>query len=397
MHFFPHFPLHVNAIALFGLTLLLGVLSGELIKRISYLPAISGYMLVGFIAGPHVSNIVTSYVLSDMRLFVDISLGLILFDLGRHLNFTWLKHDRGIIKMSIAESLLTFFAVFGVLIFFKQPFIYAALGATIAISTSPAVVMMIASDLSAKGPVTRRTLILTSLNNFIGLSFFILLLPMTQNESFAMNLAHAVYRLFGSVILGIILFFMTSFIAYLIGKRQENQFVLFVGAVIFAIGLADLLNLSSMFVLFTLGVAARNFDYKNLLTEIDFEWIARLFFIVLFVVLGVQLQLNGLWQATWIVLAFLAARTIAKACGIWLFYRSSRLTKQQAFALCLSLVPMAGVAIGMSNIIIDFNPKFGQQLIVVVSAVVAILNIIGPITTQVAFIRSHEAAVENQE
>lgn len=390
MNFLPHFPLHANVVSLFGLTLLLGLIGGELARRAYFLPIISGYIAVGFLVGPSVFNIVTPSLLSGSRIFVDISLGLILFDLGRHLDFTWLRHDRGIILMSLAESTMTFILVFATLLAFQLPWLYASFAATIAVTTSPAVIMTVADDLSSKGPVTRRTFILTSLNNLYGLILFTLLLSLSRSGAISQIIGYASYRLLGSIILGMLIFLLTLVIASLIGKRKENQFILFVGCVMFAIGIANILNLSSMLTLFTFGLAARNFNFKNLLIEVHFGWLAKLFIILLFVITGVHLQLNGIFQATWIVLAFLLARMIGKSSGIWLFSKSSRITTQQTWAICLALTPMAGLAVGMSNIILDFNPSLGHKLMTIITTVIAILNIIGPIATQIAFVKSDE-------
>lgn len=397
MHFLPKFPLHLNSISLFGITLLLGIVGGEAARRIRYLPQISGYILVGFLIGMGGFNIVNQSVLANAHLFIDISLSLILFELGRHLDFTWLRHDRGILYMSITESILTFILILCVLYFIAgMQLLSSSLAATITIATSPAVVMMIAYDLSSEGPVTRRALILTSLNNLYALILFVILAPMTQSGAlFNANLfSYVGYRLFGSILLGLIIFLLIKLIAYLIGKHKENQFVLFVGAVLFAIGFAQALNLSSMLTLFALGVAARNLDRQHTLMEINYGWLARLFFVLLFVVTGVHLKLQGLLQATWIVLAIIFVRISAKIIGIWLFSKSSYLTKRQSISLSLALFPMAGVAIGMSNILVDFNPDFNNRLLLIITAVVAILNIIGPITTQLAFIMTGESLSE---
>jgi Kef-type K+ transport system membrane component KefB len=391
MQFLPSFPLDINAASLFGITLLLGVISGELAKRFYYFPKISGYIAVGFLVGPSAFNIVTPSLLFIARIFVDISLGLILFELGRHLDIQWLRRDPGILKMSVSESSLTFILIFAMLMAFQFPWLHAALAATIAIATAPSVVLMVADDLSSKGPVTRRTMILTSLNNLFALLLFTLLLPMTQTNMFNEIVENAAYRIFGSLLLGIAIFIITMGMALLIGKRKENQFILFVGCVMFSIGFAETLKLSSMLVLFTLGVAARNLNFKYLLTEVDFGWFAKLFFILLFVITGVHLHLRGLWEATWIVLAFILIRVITKSCGIWLFAKSCKLNAKQSWSLCLSLTPMAGLAVGMSNIILDFNPDFGYNLIIIITTSVAILNIIGPVAVQFAFIRSREA------
>ena len=397
MHFLPHFPLYLNPIFLFGLTLLLGLLGGEIARFTRFLPKISGYIAAGLLVGPGGFNIVTSSLLADARIFVDVALGLVLFDLGRHLDFSWLRHDRGLLPMAITESSLTFMLVFFVLLLFHIAWLPAALAATIAIATSPAIIMMVAYDLSAEGPVTRRTFMLTSLNNLFALILFTLLLPITQLKISTDSLIfeHITYRLLGSLILGLIIFIITINLARLVGKSKESQFVLFVGAITLSIGLATSLNFSSMLTVFTLGVLARNLDYKHKLTEVNFGWLARLFFILLFVMTGVYLQLYGLWQLTWIVLAFVFVKILAKMSGILLFRQASHLTKQQAFALVLTLSPMAELAIGMSNRLVDFNPDLSHQLIIIITAVVSILNILGPIAVQIAFIKTGETLADS--
>lgn len=399
MSFLPKFPLHLNSVTLLGLTLLLGLIGGEVVKRIRFLPQISGYIAVGFIVGSGGFNIVNQSILANAHLFVDISLSLILFELGRHLDFSWMRHDLSILYMSLTESGVTFILIFGVLHFLAGMHILpSALAATIAIATSPAVVMMVAYDLSSEGPVTRRALILTSLNNLYALIIFIILAPMAQPDAILnYNLmTFVLYKLFGSIILGLAIFILIKVIAHLIGKHKENQFVLFVGSVIFAIGFAYTLKFSSMLTLFSLGVAARNLDGQHTLMEINFGWLARLFFILLFVVTGVHLQLQGLWQATWIVLLFIFVRVAAKISGIWLFSKSSRLTKRQSLALSFTLLPMAGVAIGMSNILVGFNPNFDHKLLLIITSAVAILNIAGPVVTQVAFIMTGESLLQQK-
>lgn len=391
---FLHFPLHLNALVSFGLILLLGLIGGEIARRSRFLPRITGYILVGFIIGMGGFNIVNPELLANSRIFIEISLGLILFDLGRHLDFRWLQRDHGLLLMALAESFLTFISIFIVLCFIiKLPYLLSAFAAIIAVATSPAVLMMITHDLSSEGPVTRRALILTSLNNFFALLMFTFLLPLAKADtSLAFTFwLYSGYRLFGSIILGFLVFSLTKLIASLVGKYEKSQFILFVGTVVLTMGLTEFFSLSSFLTLFSLGVAARNFDYKHILMEVDFGWLARVFFILLFVTTGMYLQLQGLWQATLAVLTFVFIRILAKMGGICLFAKASRLTSLQTFTLGLTLFPMAGVAIGMANTLVDVNPDFSNSLLPIVTAAVAVLDIIGPIVTQFAFIKSGEA------
>lgn len=393
MQIFPYFSMYLNSVALFGITLLLGLIGGELAKRSYFFPIISGYIAMGFLIGPGGFNIINSSMLASARIFVEISLSLVLFEMGRHLDFRWLRKDYGLLLSSITESGLTFSAIF-IIIYFIVGLskLQAAFAGAIAIATSPAVVMMIAHDLSSQGPVTRRTLILTSMNNLFALIIFTFLLPLTQHDipSGSIKLFHAAYRLFGSFALGLVMFVVTQLIAYFIGKNKDNQFVLFVGIMMLTTSLCHVFQLSTMMSLFTLGVAACNLDYKHRLMEVDFGWVARLFFILLFVVTGVHLQVRELGSIIGLVLLFIFVRGLAKAAGVFLFAGVSKLTKLQAVAISFALSPMSGVAIGMSNTLVDYSPDFGSRLLLIITSVVAVLNLFGPVATQLAFIKTGE-------
>ena len=165
--------------------------------------------------------------------------------------------------------------------------------------------------------------------------------------------------------------------------------------IVLTLGISATLGISNMLALFVLGVAARNLDQRHALVEVDFKWLARIFLILLFVVIGVHLQLSGLWEATTTVLLFILGRFLAKTSAIMLFYRTSRLTFNQASALSLTMVPMAGIAIGMSNVLMDYNMGYAYYCASMTAAVVAVLSIIGPVFAQIAFIQTGEAA-DNQ-
>lgn len=392
-HYLPAFPLQLSAITLFGATLLLGLIGGALAKKIRFFPKILGYIMIGFLLGPNALNLISSSVLANVRLFVDISLGLILFELGRQLDFQWLREDRGLACSGLAESSLTF--VFILLFghyFVMFTWLQAALAASFAMATSPAVVLLVANDLHAEGPVTRRTQALTSINNFFALTIFTFLLPMTQSSTLPTSKLwqHSCYLLLGSALVGLLAFLLTYFIGKLIGKDRGAQFSLFVGALILTIGIAQIFHTPVALTLFIFGVATRNLDRKHRLMEIDFGWSSQLFFILLFVVTGTYLRLDGLQHAAVAILLFIVVRSFSKTLGVFLFSKKSGITKGQIIAISLALTPMAGLAISMSNVLDEFNPDINRQIAQVMAAVVGILEILGPIATQVAFIKSKE-------
>src|SRR5438132_11246004 len=116
--FLPGWPPAANSFVLFGLLLLAGLIGGRIAATTRVLPAITGYIAIGFVLGPGVLGLITGDALSDARIFADISLGLIVFDLGRRLDLEWVRHDRWLLPTGIAESLLSFAAMFALLLYF---------------------------------------------------------------------------------------------------------------------------------------------------------------------------------------------------------------------------------------------------------------------------------------
>jgi len=156
--FLPQFPLPANPLALFGVLLLAGALGGELIRRVLNLPRITGYVLIGLALGASGLNVLDVRMLGYTRVFLDVGLGLVLFELGRRLDLEWLRHDRWLAVMALTESLLSFGCMFGALVWFDIAPLYAAMAAAIGVSSSPAIVLLVAREQRAEGQVTERAL-----------------------------------------------------------------------------------------------------------------------------------------------------------------------------------------------------------------------------------------------
>src|SRR5688500_11079322 len=91
--FLPSYPLPPNPVLLFGLLLLAGFAGGELVQRLG-LPRITGYVLIGLMLGSSGLGLVDTRLASEASMFVNIGLGIVLFELGRRLDLRWLWRDR---------------------------------------------------------------------------------------------------------------------------------------------------------------------------------------------------------------------------------------------------------------------------------------------------------------
>lgn len=394
--YLPTWPLELNGFLLFGALILIGVAGGHLAHRTKYLPRITGFIATGFILGPSVLELLSPAMLIRSQIFVDLALGLILFQLGRLLNLPLAFRAKGLLGASLLESALSFALVFGVLYSLGIAPLPAALAAAIGISSSPAVVLMVVKELDASGPLTDRTLMLVALNNILSFLAYTLLLPFlhyAQAADWNTVALQPVYKLSMSILLAWGLARVLLGLARLVGNNEGLQFALLIGVIVGGIGLAKALEASDLLVVLAMGGFARQLDRKKALMDVDFGHGGQLFFVILFVVAGANLHIHDLMTAGWAAVGFVVARFAGKALGVMLLTRTG-LPRQKAGLASLTLMPMAGMAIGLTQSTSAMYPQFATTITAIVLGAIAILETLGPIATEYALKRSGEVHPE---
>jgi Kef-type K+ transport system membrane component KefB len=393
--FLPRLPLAFSQLAMFGALLALGLLAGEAARRYFALPRITGYVLAGVLLGPEASGLLDSNALFDLRLVVDLSIGLVVFELGFRLNFDWLRRNRWLFVTAIAESVLCFGAIYGTLIYFEFRPLLAAAAAAIGAATSPPVVMLLAQELRAEGQVTERMLLFTTVNTVFAYVMLTLLLPFRHMERAAEwepALLYPVYVLAGSALAGCAACAALLALARWLGKRADRQLLLIIAMVVLTIGVAHSLKLSVPLALVTLGMLARNLDRRHALLPVRFGEVGQLFFVILFVLTGASLEFGALGiAAAGAVAAFIVMRFLGKALALLLFGHLSGIRPGGAGLLAIALLPMSGLAVVMVRDTVSLYPSFGRELAAVVLSAVVVLELLGPLATQFALRRAGEA------
>jgi Kef-type K+ transport system membrane component KefB len=393
--FLPALPPQLSHTAVFGALVLGGLLVGEALRRYTILPRITGYVLAGAAVGPQGLNLVTDNMLFDLRLLIDLAVGLIVFELGFRLDLKWLRMNRWLLVTAIAESLFSFWAIFGALIAFGFRPVFAAMAAAIGTATSPAIVMLVVHDLRAQGQVTERLLLFTAVNTVFAYVLLMLLLPFLHLEHEATwqeAVFHPLYLLWGSLVAGWAGCMLMLRLAAWLGKSEERQFVLMVGMVVVMVGVAHALKLSVTLTLITLGVAARNLDRGYAVVPVHFGHGSQLFFVILFVLVGASLEFSAFTVAAAApVAAFILLRFAGKAAALYAFGALSGIRPGAAGQLALALIPLSGSAVVMVRDTTSLYPAFGKELAAVVLSAVVILELIGPLATQFALRRAGEA------
>lgn len=394
LSFLPAWPPTLTQPVLFGALLAVALLAGEAAKRYVALPRITGFALAGIVLGPQVTGLLGSDVLAAARVLVDLSIGLIVFELGYRCDLKWLRRNPWLPVAALAESAFTFLAIYGTLLFLEFRPLLAAAAAAIGTATSPAVVMLLVHELRAEGQVTERMLLFTMVNCVFAYVVLILLLPFVHFEhemSWQTALLHPVYLLGGSMLAGLAACGAMLALARWLGKGEDRQFILQVAVIVLTIGVARALNLSVMVALVVLGMLARNIDRTHLLMPLRLGYGGQLFFLILFVLTGASLEFGALASAGLAVAGFVAARFAGKAIALLALGRASGLRTGMAGLLSVALLPMSGLAVVMVQDTISLYPTFGTELAPVIIAAVAVLALAGPIATQFALRAAGEA------
>jgi Kef-type K+ transport system membrane component KefB len=394
MNFLPHWPLEFTPHIAFGIMLIVGSLGGYMAHRIPWIPSITGFMLVGFLAGPSGLGLISHDMIQEARILIDIALALILYRLGLSLDLKLLLKTPAILLASLLECFATFGAVFYLLTLFHTPTALAILIAAITISSSPAVLLHVAKEVNAKGVATETAKTLVALNNLISFVVFSAALPMVLFSSgfqWTTVLFQPLYTLVGSTLLGVFLAFFLHAIATKTHSATQYKFALIIGTLMLSIGLASDLKLSMLFVALVLGVTIKSIEKEKTVSHIEFGASFELFFIVLFVFAGAGLHIQEIVTYAPIILLIVLARSLAKVFGVTLLSSIFRKPMRTGLASGMLLIPMAGLAIGLTLTTDALIPEQAGIVSAIVLGAVAIFETMGPPIAIFAFRFAKEA------
>lgn len=400
---YMHLNFHTGPLLVFGLFLLVGVLGGTIANRISWLPTISSFMALGFIIGPHGLSLVTNDMLHESSVLTTIAMGLILYKLGNVLHPLDMLHDKALQWTALAENLLSFILIFALVMAFGFGLAHAWIVAAIAISSSPAVLVHVASEMRAKGPVTDRAKSLIAVNNLASYALFSLAIPFVMGSYGSMSVSSAViytiYRVVGAVGIGTLVAWVSVRLAKMLTPHDKHYlFTIMIGAISVVLGLCNMLSLSTLLASLVLGIATRWFETdKHNLSRVAIGEGGDLFFIILFVFAGAKLDI-GLVLATGLLPVLLVlARMLGKAGGVYGMSFLLKRDEKQAGPVSLLLMPMASMAIGLVLAFSRLVPEMAAGITATVLSMVAILETVGPIAAKEAFLIAGEADKEDEE
>ena len=383
--FLPTLPFELSYPLLFGVLLVAGVVGGEL-ARLLRLPRLIGYALVGLAAGPLANAMRIAPLIDEARIFVDLALGLVLFELGRRMDLRWMKRDWTLAATGIAESSLSFVFVFGLLLWMGITPVRAGLAAAIAMTTAPSVLLFMSHETRSEGQVTERALNLAALNGLLASIVVTIMMGSAHYASARVDMEsavlHPLYLFVGSLLLGGAMATFTRGIARSVERSSDMHFTLIAGMVVAAVGLASLFKLPVILSLLAFGLFARNDERGHDLLNVNLAPIGRLLYIVLFVITGASLSFDSLRVAGGLAVALALARFAGKFAGVMLFGPLGGLRWRQALGLGLALTPMSTLALLLAHDIGKVFAGFEHDLGSAFIGAILLMELIAPFAVQ---------------
>jgi Kef-type K+ transport system membrane component KefB len=397
LNFLPGFPIELNLLAAAGLILIAGILGARLVSKLLPVPVITGYVLTGLLIGPAGLGLISADMLGKLGLLVDLALGLVLFELGRRVDYRWLLREKRVLLTGLLISVSTFAALYYLLIYFGVGKLLASMVAALGMATSPAVALNVVREVKAEGQVTERMLNIVAIGNalaFVVFSMGLSVLHLEYQAGWRSYVIHPLYLLFGSTLLGWVASRILIWWGHWLGRDSQARLILMLALIATTVGVAMLLKLSALIALLAFGVASRSHDPRHTVIEPDFSQFSTLLYVLLFVYAGARLELSHLPTLAPVVLSFVGLRFLVTTFWTTSLARLNSLTWRKGALLGITLIPLSGFKIVVVQQAAALYPEFSNQLMALMVSILVITEIAGPICARYALIVSGEAKTE---
>ncbi|MEW6523330.1 MAG: cation:proton antiporter [Bacillota bacterium] len=384
---------------LVGLGLMLAAgLAGARISTALRLPAVTGYLLVGMILGPAVTGLLAAGVLAQFGPFNDFALGLIAFGIGRELDLSYLRRvGSSVLYLAAVQALVPVVLVTATLFLAGLPLAAALLLGGIAAATGPAATIAVMREMRADGPLTRTHVLVVALDDVMAVLAFGVALPLAdalRAGSDGRALLHAasapVLHIAGSMTLGVV----AGLALGLTSRRLRGEGDLatsVVALMALATGLAGIWRYSPLLVMLVAGVTVGNQLRPRRGLSRLLDALAPAVLVAFFVMAGASLRPAAVVRVGAIGILYILVRSAGKLLGSMLGGLATGIPPTARRYLGFTLLPQAGVAIGMAVMVRGHFPELGELVHTVVLGAVVVYELTGPPFTRFAVLKAGEA------
>ena len=404
-----------------SIALLAGLLLSRLAKKLR-LPAVTAYLVAGILVGPFllggisISGVHLGFSESDLtsfKIISEVALGFIAFSIGNEFRLSDLKKNgkkatvigifQAVVATLLVDAVLILIAVTTNVISIEAAIVLGA----IASATAPAATLMVVKQYKAKGPLTNILLPIVAIDDAVGLVLFAVSFGVAKAISIGQismisillePLLEVVFSLLLGALMGLLFHLCERFF-----HSRSKRLAVSVTFVMLTVALSMIkfnigevhVGFSSLLVCMMLGTIFCNIcDFSlELMDRVD-RWTAPLF-IIFFVISGAELDLT-VFMSIGIVLvgiAYIAARSAGKYAGAFASAKAMKCDKNIVKYLGITLLPQAGVALGMAIKASDPVNGLGETGAIVAQITlfaVLIYELVGPLLTKISLTKAGE-------
>ena len=356
---------------------LVGGLMLSRLTKLLHLPAVTAYLVAGLILGPFCLGALglsglgfnSLEQVEALNIITQTALGFIAFTIGNEFRLSQLKTmGRSAITIGVLQAVITTVVTDIVLIVLHLLFpavisvpCAITLGA-IASATAPAATLMVVRQYKADGPLTRLLMLVVAIDDAVGLllfsvSFGIATALAQSQVSVLAVVVEPVLEIILSLLLGSFMGWLLNWVEQFFHSRSKRM-TISIAFVLLTVGLSMLeFHIGSVHCCFSLllvcmmtGTVFCNIcdTSEELMDRID-GWTMPLN-VLFFVISGAELDLEILSHPVTILVGviYIIARSAGKFFGAMYSCKLTRQSKPITNNLGITLLPQAGVALGMA-------------------------------------------------
>ncbi|MEE0176065.1 MAG: cation:proton antiporter [Faecalibacterium sp.] len=407
-----------------SIALIAGLLMSRLAKAVN-LPAVTSYLVAGLLLGPFVlgrlglSGLGIGFgsleQVEGYGVVTQVALGFIAFVIGNEFRLSSLRSmGQQAITVGIAQAVITTalvdVALVGVHLLFPQVLSLASaitLG-SIAAATAPAATLMVVKQYKAKGPLTHLLLMVVAIDDAVGLVLFSASYGVANAlEQGHMDLLSVVVEPLMEILLSLLLGAVAGYLLNLLEvyfHSRSKRMSLSVAFVLLTVGVSLLevevggvrCGFSLLLVCMMTGTVFCNVcpTSEELMDRLD-RWVSPIN-ILFFVLSGAELDLTILSNPLVLLVGvvYIASRSLGKISGAYTSCRATKCSPSIQKYLGITLLPQAGVALGMAAEAAQLSDGHMVRNVVLFS--VLVYELVGPTLTRMALTAAGEIRPEGR-
>ena len=394
------------------------------VAKIFKLPAVTAYLVAGILIGPYLLGALgvpgLGFVSMDevdrLSILCDVALGFIAFSIGNEFRLNDLKKTgKQATIIGIFQAVFTTLLVDAFLIGLhfmmpdKLPLPAAIVLGAVASATAPAATLMVVRQYKAKGPVTKILLPIVALDDAVGLvlfaiSFGVAKAMISGRVDLLSVVVEPILEVVLSLVLGLAIGLIFTFFERFFHSRSK-RLSMSVAFVLLTVALSMLkfeiggihIAFSSLLACMMLGTIFCNAcDFSEELMDRLDRWTAPLF-ILFFVLSGAELELSVFTDLAIVIIGvvYILTRSIGKYTGALMSAQAVHCDKNIVRYLGITLLPQAGVALGMAIKAETLGPE-GAVVANITLFAVLIYELVGPLLTKLALLKAGEIKPEGK-